>query len=58
MNWFLVIFPLHMLAAENVPGNIQVVKFTSAEVCEKVRSGIATEGVMSACTTQPDLSLR
>jgi hypothetical protein len=51
MMWFLVIFPLHMLAAENVPGNIQVVKFTGAEVCEKMRSAMSTEGVMSACTS-------
>jgi hypothetical protein len=49
--WYLVIFPLHMLAAENAPGSIQVLKFPDAVVCEKLRSQMSTEGVMSACTS-------
>jgi hypothetical protein len=57
MNWFLVIFSLHMLAAENVPGGIQVVKFTTAGACEKARVEAASDGVVSVCTSnQNDVS--
>jgi hypothetical protein len=40
-----------MLAAENVPGGVQVVKFNTSAACEKARVAAAAYGVVSVCTS-------
>jgi hypothetical protein len=56
MYW-LIIFSLHMLGAENVPGGIQLVKFTTAVACEKARVAAGADGVVSVCSSnQNDVS--
>jgi hypothetical protein len=57
VNWYLIIFTLHMLAAENVSGGIQVIKFTSAGACEKARVDAPADGIVAVCTSnQNDVS--
>lgn len=52
-TWFLLMFSLHMLAAEHATGVVQVVKFANLPACETARGvGTSDDGVMTVCTSE------
>jgi hypothetical protein len=52
MTWFLIMFSLHMLAAQHATGVVQVVKFANVQACETARGvGSPDDGVVTVCTT-------